>query len=174
MATHETIRKDRNPAMNPSHVISRIFEKNSIDNPKQFVNLEHFMHPSLDGAAHWIEFSIMRLKLATECVLSRHGSEVIGRHIELIRIADIAILIYAMLATSARASRAYCIGLRHAEQDIYLANAFCQEAQEKVLVLAKQLEQGQFITNDANYGALARYLFKQKEYFFEHPLTKNF
>ncbi|XP_065085447.1 complex I assembly factor ACAD9, mitochondrial [Ochlerotatus camptorhynchus] len=174
MATHETIRKDRNPAMNPSHVISKIFEKNTIDNPKQFVNLEHFMHPSLDPAAHWVEFSIMRLKLATECVLSRHGSEVIGRHIELIRLADMAVLIYAMVATSARASRAYCIGLRHAEQEIYLANAFCQDAQEKVRVLAKQLEQGQFITNDTNYGALARYLFKQKEYFFEHPLTKNF
>lgn len=174
MATHETIRKDRNPAMNPSHVISKIFEKNTIDNPKQFVNLEHFMHPSLDPAAHWIEFSIQRLRLATECVLSRHGTEVIGRHIELIRVADMAVLIYAMLATAARASRAYCIGLRHAEQEIYLANTFCQEGHEKVRVLAKQLEQGQFITTDANNMSLSRYLFKQKEYFFEHPLTKNF
>nr|XP_019546574.2 acyl-CoA dehydrogenase family member 9, mitochondrial-like [Aedes albopictus] len=174
MATHETIRKDRNPAMNPSHVISKMFEKNTIDSPKQFVNLEHFLHPSLDPAAHWIEFSIQRLRLATECVLSRHGSEVVGRHIELIRVADMAVLIYAMLATAARASRAYCIGLRHAEQEIYLANTFCHEGSEKVRVLAKQLEQGQFITTDANYLSLSRYLYKQKEYFFEHPLTKNF
>lgn len=174
LTIHEIIRKDRNPAMNPAHVISKLFEKNTIDNPKQFVNLEHYLHPSLDPAAHWIEFSIQRLRLSTECVLSRHGNEVINRHIELIRLADIAVLIYAMLATASRASRSYCIGLRHAEQEIYLANAFCKEGHEKVRVLAKELEQGQYITTDADYVSLSRYLFKQKEYFFEHPLTKNF
>lgn len=47
---HETI---RNPAMNPWHVISKMFDRNTIDKIKQFVNLEHFMYPSLDSAAHW-------------------------------------------------------------------------------------------------------------------------
>ncbi|XP_062550301.1 complex I assembly factor ACAD9, mitochondrial [Armigeres subalbatus] len=174
LATHDNIRKDRNPAMNPAHVISKMFDKNTIDNPKQFVNLEHYLHPSLDSAGHWIEFSIQRLRLATECALSRHGNHIICRHIELIRLADMAVLIYAMLATASRASRSYCIGLRHAEQEIYLANNFCKESSEKVRVLAKQLEQGQYITTDKDYIELSQYLFKQKGYFFEHPLTKNF
>lgn len=174
MATYETIKKDRNPAMNPSHVLSKIFDKNSIDNPKQFVNLEHYLHPSLDPAAHWIEFSIMRLKLASECVLSRHGAEVVSKHIELIRLADVAVLVYAMVATATRASRSYCIGLRHAEQEVHLANTFCREACETITRLAKDLEKGQYMTNDDNHSNLAKYLFKQKEYFFEHPLTKNF
>uniref|UniRef100_A0A1Q3FDR2 Putative very-long-chain acyl-coa dehydrogenase n=1 Tax=Culex tarsalis TaxID=7177 RepID=A0A1Q3FDR2_CULTA len=173
-SSHETIRKDRNPAMNPSHVISRLFEKNTIDTPKQFCNLEHFLHPSLDAAAHWIEFSIVRLKLAAECALARHGTEIIQRHIELVRVADIAVLLYAMLATASRASRSYCIGLKHADQEIQLANTFCREASEHVRRLAKDLEQGQFLTNDANYDGMARYLFRQKGYCFEHPIAKNF
>lgn len=173
-SNHETVRKDRNPAMHPSHVISRFFDKNTIDTPKQFCNLEHFLHPSLDPAAHWIEFSIVRLKLATECALARHGNEIISRHIELVRLADIAVLVYAMLATASRASRSYCIGLKHGDQEIHLANNFCREASETVRRLAKDLEQGQFVTNDANYDAMARYLFRQKEYFFEHPIAKNF
>ncbi|XP_055594611.1 complex I assembly factor ACAD9, mitochondrial [Uranotaenia lowii] len=174
MASHETIKKDRNPAMNPSHVISKLFEKNTIDTPKQFVNLEHYLHPSLDPAAHWIEFSIMRLKLATECVLSRHGTDIVNHHIEQVRLADIAVLVYAMIATASRASRSYCIGLQHGEQEIHLANMFCKESCETVRRLAKDLEQGQFLTNDSENNALARYLFRQKKYFFEHPLKKNF
>ncbi|XP_039441363.1 complex I assembly factor ACAD9, mitochondrial [Culex pipiens pallens] len=173
-STHETIRKDRNPAMNPSHVISRLFEKNTIDTPKQFCNLEHFLHPSLDAAAHWIEFSVVRLKLAVECALSRHGTEIIQRHIELVRVADVAVLLYAMVATASRASRSYCIGLKHADHEIQLANTFCREASERVHRLAKDLEQGQFVTNDANYDGMARYLFRQKGYCFEHPIAKNF
>ncbi|XP_055633695.1 complex I assembly factor ACAD9, mitochondrial [Toxorhynchites rutilus septentrionalis] len=174
MSAYETIKKDRNPAMNPSHVISKMFDRNTIDTPKQFVNLEHYMHPSLDAAAHWIEFSITRLKLATEHALSRHGIEIVSKHIELVRLADIAVLIYAMVATAARASRSYCIGLRHGEQEICLANAFCRESSDAILRLAKDLEQGPYITNDANHNSLAEYLFGQKTYFFEHPLTRNF
>ncbi|XP_058443837.1 complex I assembly factor ACAD9, mitochondrial [Malaya genurostris] len=174
MATYQTIKKDRNPAMNPSHVWSKMFDKNTIDSPKKFINLEHYFHPSLDPAANRIEFSIARLKLATECCLSRHGIELMQRHIELVRLADIAVLIYAMIATASRASRSYCIGLTHGDQEIHLANTFILEASETISRLAKDLEQGQFITNDANYDAMARYLFRQKEYFFEHPLTKNF
>ncbi|XP_058817673.1 complex I assembly factor ACAD9, mitochondrial [Topomyia yanbarensis] len=174
MASYKTIKKDRNPAMNPSHVWSKLFEKNTIDTPKKFINLEHYFHPSLEPTANRIELSIARLKLATECCLSRHGIELIKRHIELVRLADIAALIYAMVATASRASRSYCIGLAHGDQEIHLAHAFCLEASETVKRLAKELERGQFITNDSNYDAMARYFFRQKEYFFEHPLTKNY
>ncbi|XP_052866424.1 complex I assembly factor ACAD9, mitochondrial [Anopheles cruzii] len=171
---HETIKKDRNPAMHPSYVISKLFEKSSIQNPKQFADLQQFFHPSLDPAAHWIEFSIVRLKLAVVCMLSRHGGEVVDRHVELERLANIATMIYAMTASASRASRAYCIGLRHAEHEVHLANMLCREMSEKVRLLAIDLENGPFITNDDNYNIVARNLFRNKGYFFEHALTKNY
>uniref|UniRef100_A0A2M4BH07 Putative very-long-chain acyl-coa dehydrogenase n=1 Tax=Anopheles marajoara TaxID=58244 RepID=A0A2M4BH07_9DIPT len=174
MQTYEVIKKDRNPAMNPSHVLSKLFEKTSITNPKKFADLQQFFHPSLDPAAHWIEYSIVRLKLATECVLSRHGTEVIDRHVELARLANIATMIYAMIASASRASRSYCIGLRHADQEIHLANMFGMEMSEKVRLLALDLEKGPFITNDDNYNIVARNLFREKAYFYQHPITRNF
>ncbi|XP_050099092.1 complex I assembly factor ACAD9, mitochondrial [Anopheles aquasalis] len=174
MQTYEVIKKDRNPAMNPSHVLSKLFEKTSIANPKKFADLQQFFHPSLDPAAHWIEYSIVRLKLATECVLSRHGAEVIDRHVELARLANIATMIYAMIASASRASRSYCIGLRHADQEIHLANMFGMEMSEKVRLLALDLEKGPFITNDDNYNIVARNLFREKAYFYQHPITRNF
>ncbi|ETN65632.1 oxidoreductase [Anopheles darlingi] len=174
MQTYEVIKKDRNPAMNPSHVLSKLFEKTSIANPKKFADLQQFFHPSLDPAAHWIEYSIVRLKLATECVLSRHGAEVIDRHVELARLANIATMIYAMIASASRASRSYCIGLRHADQEIHLANMFGMEMSEKVRLLALELEKGPFISNDDNYNIVARNLFREKSYFYQHPITRNF
>ncbi|XP_035774588.1 complex I assembly factor ACAD9, mitochondrial-like [Anopheles albimanus] len=174
MQTYEVIKKDRNPAMNPSHVLSKLFEKTSITNPKKFADLQQFFHPSLDPAAHWIEYSIVRLKLATECVLSRHGAEVIDRHVELARLANIATMIYAMIASASRASRSYCIGLRHADQEIHLANMFGMEMSEKVRLLALDLEKGPFITNDDNYNIVARNLFREKAYFYQHPIARNF
>ena len=74
-----------------------------------------------------------------------------------------AVLIYAMLATAARASCAYYTGMHHAEQEIYLANTFCHEGSKTIRVLAEQFQQGQFITMDGNCMFLSRYLFKQKE-----------
>uniref|UniRef100_A0A182KA86 Uncharacterized protein n=1 Tax=Anopheles christyi TaxID=43041 RepID=A0A182KA86_9DIPT len=174
MHTFETIKKDRNPAMNPSHVLSRLFEKTTIESPKKFANLQQYFHPSLEPAAHWIELSIVRLRLATECVLSRHGVEVIERHLELGRLANVATLIYAMVASASRASRSYCIGLRHAAQDVHLANMFCRESSEKIRLLALELEKGPYITSDDDYNVIARNLFREKRYYFEHPLTRNF
>ncbi|XP_052900918.1 complex I assembly factor ACAD9, mitochondrial [Anopheles moucheti] len=172
--TYETIKKDRNPAMNPSYVISKLFEKTSIENPKKFANLQQYFHPSLEPAAHWIEQSIVRLKLATECVLSRHGAQVVERHVELSRLANVATLLYAMIASASRASRSYCIGLRHAAQDVHLANMFCREHSEKIRLLALELEKGPYITSDDDYNVIARNLFREKRYYFEHPITKNF
>ncbi|XP_053678637.1 complex I assembly factor ACAD9, mitochondrial [Anopheles nili] len=174
MHSYEMIKKDRNPAMNPSHVLSKLFEKTSIANPKKFVNLQQYFHPSLEPAAHWIEQSIVRLKLAAECVLSRHSAQVVERHVELARLANIATMIYAMTAGASRASRSYCIGLRHAAHEVHLANMYCREASEKVRLLAIELEQGPYITNDDDYNAIARSLFREKRYFFEHPITRNF
>uniref|UniRef100_A0A8W7PIH6 Acyl-CoA dehydrogenase family member 9 n=1 Tax=Anopheles coluzzii TaxID=1518534 RepID=A0A8W7PIH6_ANOCL len=147
----ESIDSDRNPAMNPSHVLSRLFDKTSIEHPKKFADLQQYFHPSLEPAAHWIEQSVVRLRLATECVLSRHGVEVIERHLELGRLATIATQLYAMVACASRASRSYCIGLRHAAQDVHLANMFCREGSERVRLLALELEKGPYITRDDDY-----------------------
>lgn len=84
------------------------------------IGIHNYLHPTLTGAAKDLEFCVHRLRYATEIVLQRHGAEVIQPHVqlELKRLADLLIDIYAMTAVLARASRSYCIGLREAQTEV--------------------------------------------------------
>lgn len=133
-----------------------------------------------------------RLLYATETVLVRHGPQIVEQHMELKRISEVAIQVYAMTAVLSklfyagidfltnttiflgRASRAYCIGLRNADYEILLANAFCLNSRQLVQRLVSELANGPFGTNDINYQTLAERAFEYKGYFAKHPLTKNF
>lgn len=171
---HETVKKVRNPLMNPGFIFGRVFERRNYENPKLILKLNHSLHPSLDPAAQWLELSILRLQLGTEQLLSRHGPEIVNKQVEIMRLAECGILVYAMFCAVSRASRAYCIGLRHADYEMLIASAFCLDGCEKVKSLIKEIAEGPFLTNDHNYEKIAKQLFKSKGYFLEHPLTRNF
>ena len=61
---------------------------------------------------------MLKFQVATESALSRHGKQISEKQIELRRLADIVIDLYAMTAVIGRASRSYCIGLRNAEHEV--------------------------------------------------------
>lgn len=73
-----------------------------------------------------------------------------------------------------RASRSYCIGLRNADTEMLLANAYCYQTKDIVKRLVLEITYGPYGTNDANYQKLAEKAFECNGYFSEHPLTKNF
>ncbi|XP_052567500.1 uncharacterized protein LOC128093783 [Culex pipiens pallens] len=76
---HETIRKDRNPAMNPSLIIS---EKNTIDTTKQHNNTSTCP-------------STLQPTGSNSTPQTGRRSQ---RHIEPVRVADVVTLLHAMLA----------------------------------------------------------------------------
>lgn len=174
LALNEDVKKIRNPLSNPSFVFSKLFKMNPIDSPKQTMNLNFNLHPSCDAAAQWLEYSIIRLQSGTEMLLTRHGPQIIDFQIEILRLSEAATLCYAMFAAVARASRAYCIGLQHADYEMLTASAFCLDASERVKSIVLDIQKGEFLTNDKNYKKLAKQLFKSKGYFSEHPITRNF
>lgn len=135
--------------------------------------IEH-LHPSLELVAFDLEQSIIRLQLGTDLLIARHGKDVLQRHAEVARLAEAAILNYALFCGAARASRAYCIGLRYAENDMLTANCLSHECSERVVNMMTAIENGSLNSNDANYGKIADQLFGSKGYFFVHPLSKNF
>lgn len=57
-----------------------------------------------------LEWSVHQLSYAVEIVLQRHGKAVIDQQMELQRVANIVIDIFAMTAVLARASRSLSIG----------------------------------------------------------------
>lgn len=174
MNLHAEVKKIRNPLSHPGLAFKKIFKQSVIDHPKQTLNLQYNVHPTMDPSAQWLEYSILRLEAATEILLGRHGQEIINNKIEILRLADAATLCYAMFATIARASRAYCIGLKHSDYEMLIASAFCLNSSEKVKLICQEIDKGEFLTNDNNHRKIAKQLLKSKQYFSEHPITRNF
>lgn len=151
-----------------------MFKRSSLQSPKLTLKLNEYLHPSLQLAARHLEESVVRLQLGAEILLSRHGNQILEKQVEVIRLADAAILTYAMYATISRASRAYCIGTRHSDLEILTANVFALETTEKVLTLMNDIAKGPYLTNDANLQTIAKEMFNSRGYFYVHPTTQNF
>ncbi|KAF4533144.1 hypothetical protein B566_EDAN007955 [Ephemera danica] len=172
----ETVKKLRNPLMNPGFILKKLLErrKQAKDRPKLTLGLNGFLHPSLEGASRQLEYSVLRLQYAVEILLSRYGNDVMNHQMELKRIADVAIDIYGSTAVLARASRSYCIGLRNAEHELVLATTFCQDALNRIKINIKEIELGSGGTQDVSYKKIADKIFECNGYCAEHPLTRNF
>lgn len=65
-----------------------------------------------------LEKRALQFQMAVELVLSHHGKQVIEKQMDMRRVADVVIDLYAMAAVLSRASRSYCIGLRNAEHEV--------------------------------------------------------
>lgn len=170
----DNVKKTRNPLLHPGFVFSQIFTETSIENPKKTLHLEHHLHPSLEVSATALEFSILRLKVANEILLCRHGAALFEHSVELAKLADAATLCYAMFATISRASRSYCIGLRNADQEMQLAHYFCYSGSVKVKTLTKEIDEGEEGCSEHTFKTIAERLFQTKSHSFEHPTAKNF
>ncbi|CAG2053996.1 unnamed protein product [Timema podura] len=83
-------------------------------------NMNSFMKTSsiIEVPSKLLEYCVLKLQYASEMVLTRHGSEVGEYQMELSRLADIAIDVFAMTAVLGRASRSYCIGLQNGSDEV--------------------------------------------------------
>lgn len=174
MNLQDIVRKVRNPLLNPSFIFKRLFETQSVENPKSTLSLNHYLHPSLDPAAQWLEHSVIRLQTSTETLLSRYGVQIMDKQVEIMRLSECAVLTYAMFATVARASRAYCIGLQHSDFEMLMSSAFSYDSMRAIKQRALDMREGPYMTNDMNHQKISKQLFKSKGYFAVHPLTRNF
>ncbi|GJQ86286.1 hypothetical protein Trydic_g8982 [Trypoxylus dichotomus] len=176
MALADMVKALRNPFFNAGTVFKRIWtqKRNTEDNPKLTLKLYEHLHPSCMTSAQFLEYSVLRLQFATETLLSRFGPEIINKHVELGRLAECAADIYVTTAVLARASRSYCIGLRHANIEVEMATAFAVNAKERVKHNVNKIWHGAYNTADEKHLKTGKYAVKQKEYFAAHPLARNY
>ncbi|PVD25321.1 hypothetical protein C0Q70_15821 [Pomacea canaliculata] len=99
--------------------------------------------------------------------------KVVDQQMELKRVAEIVIDLYAMTAVLGRASRSYCIGLRNADHEVMLAKTFCYEANQRIVHRVEELDKGSAHNMDENYRQIADTIFKNGGYAAEHPLARN-
>ncbi|XP_067632098.1 complex I assembly factor ACAD9, mitochondrial [Eurosta solidaginis] len=170
----DVVRMQRNPLFHPGHILKQFLQNSNVDNPKTQWRLHENVHPTLEPAAHCIEQSVARLQMSVELLFTRYGSTVVEKHEEMQRIAEVATIIYAMFASTARASRSYCIGLPLADYETVLASSVCAYGRDKVHVLCTDIFNGQYVNNDSNLRRLAKQIITKKCYFPVHALTYNF
>ncbi|KAJ9580258.1 hypothetical protein L9F63_004071 [Diploptera punctata] len=172
----DTVMKLRNPLMNPNYIISRLWQRRqqAADNPTLNLGLDGYLHPSLHTAAKLLEYCVLRLQYGVEIALARHGREIVERHMVLKRLADVVIDIYVMTAVLGRASRSYCIGLQDSKEEMLLAVTICHGAHARVKQNILEIEEVSVTNMDDSYKDLAKHVFKNRGYFPQHPLTRNY
>lgn len=80
------------------------------------------------AASELLEKRVLQFAMAVETLLARHGKEVTDKQMDLRRVADVAIDLFAMTAVVSRSSRSYCIGLRNAEHEVLVLYLSCEPA----------------------------------------------
>lgn len=65
----------------------------------------------------------MRLQYAVTILFGRYGSDVLNHQLDLMRLASVVLDIYTMTAVLGRASRAYCTGLAHSDNEVSRNNS---------------------------------------------------
>lgn len=172
----EMVKKIRNPLVNPGFAFKFFVQetRHRSDNPSLNLQLSGYLHPSLKSSADLLEYSILRLQFGVRQALQRHGKDIVNAQLELQRLADCSIHIYAAFASLSRASRSYCIGLHNAEYELNLASAIASNTQMLVKTKINEIANGEFSSLDAAYLTIGNKVFEKGGYFAVHPLTKNF
>ncbi|KAG5684437.1 hypothetical protein PVAND_013671 [Polypedilum vanderplanki] len=171
---NELVKKKRNILDHPFFFFNRLKHEISIEDPKLKLELWHYLHPSLRPAANYLEASVYRLRASIEILLGRYGTQIFNHPSEIASVADIAMMCYAIFASSSRASRSYCVGIRNGDQEMFLSNAFGYDLSLRVKELARNIDRGEYGTSMHTYKFVGEKLLENKKYHFEHPTTRNF
>ncbi|XP_031628107.1 complex I assembly factor ACAD9, mitochondrial-like [Contarinia nasturtii] len=106
--------------------------------PQHF--LGDFLHPSLIETANDLEYSILRMQYSSEMLLNSYGEKIADREIEIRNLGEAAMQNYAMFASVARASRAYCIGLRYSAYETMVAGCLIQAFSPSIRKMALDIK----------------------------------
>ncbi|XP_049883301.1 complex I assembly factor ACAD9, mitochondrial [Pectinophora gossypiella] len=146
----QEVKQVRNPLFHPTFIIKKVIANRlqEKDAPKLTLYLAEHLHPSLRQPAEQLEYCVLRMKYACDTLMTRHGQDITTAYTELDRLAEAATEILAMTAVLARASRAYCIGLRNAEVEMKLAACFVERTKDKVKKLILEIDDGEYLNFD--------------------------
>ncbi|KAH9630565.1 hypothetical protein HF086_016069 [Spodoptera exigua] len=128
--------------------VSLAIKEREKDDPKLTLYLAEYLHPSLKQPSEQLEYCVLRMRFACETLMARHGVKISSAYTELGRLAEAATEILVMSAVLARASRAYCIGLRNADMEMKLAACFVEKTRDKVRKLIKEIDDGEYLNLD--------------------------
>lgn len=166
--------KIRNPFFHPVDMFSNMLHikrlKTDQDDPVLHLKLKEYLHPSLQYVADHYERCVILLEHGVLQLLSRVGPSSVDDQFMLKRLADCAILVYAMTAVLSRASRSYCIGYKNSTEEMMVCETFVRDSVQKFKYILEGLKYGEFYCTDGCSKNLAEKSVETCGYFAEEPL----
>ncbi|GBP68814.1 Acyl-CoA dehydrogenase family member 9, mitochondrial [Eumeta japonica] len=170
------VKQMRNPLFHPGFILKKVLQDRhqEKDDPKLTLHLEEHLHPTLQIQAKMLEYAVLRMKFACETLLTRHGVDIVSKLTELERLALAGTEVLAMTSVLARASRAYCIGLRNAEIEMKLAQFFVIQSRERVRQLILDIDRGEYTNLDHYRNEFGRKVLDTGTILVEKPTERVF
>nr|XP_032525994.1 complex I assembly factor ACAD9, mitochondrial-like [Danaus plexippus plexippus] len=170
------VKRLRNPLFNPSFIIKKIIadRNQEKDEPRLDLYLSEDLHPTLKKPSEQLEYCVLRMRYIVESLMSRYGTDVVMAGTELNRLAEASTQIYVMAAVLARASRAYCIGLRNGEFEMKIAACFVESTKDHVKKLLLEISEGEYLNMDHFRINFGKTVLDNKGQLLEKPTARVF
>merc|ERR1719462_246631 len=132
--------------------------------------VQDFAHPKLSAAAKKTAKAIEDFGVGCEFLLRKHGKKIMDHQMQLNRIADAAIDIYASVCVLSRATRTLEQELPSAEHELLLANLWCDQAYERVMNNLSKLDGTNNLSNYTMAAEIAKNVVERQGAVQDHPL----
>jgi len=173
----ENVRKVRNPLVHPIESLVLSYKTSTLAQKKQkfrrTLELSDYLHPSLTNEGNILEYYVHKLSQQVFNHLIKEGANASLREIQLSRLSDCAVTIFAMASSLARASRAFSEGYEHSYFDVDLAKTVVAANETKMDSDFDLLKANKYSEcNDVLFGNIADYLTHRGMYPATHPMKK--
>ncbi|CAH0485682.1 unnamed protein product [Peronospora farinosa] len=128
-------------------------------------------HPSLKDSAELLQKRTADFGQAVEFLLRKHGKKIVDEQMQLERIADSAIALFAMTATISRASSSLNSGIESAEHEKKLTTLYCDLTSKKIQTLLDEIKMA--VKHDEQLREIANEVLKAEKYIPSHATGIN-
>lgn len=134
------------------------------------LSLKSVVHPELNSSGELTVKAIEELGGVVEILLLKHGKKIVDEQFVLMRVADSAIDLYAMVVVLSRASRSLSQGLPSAEHEKVLCETWCTETYARITKNMKELNSSSSKQLFRNLRAISKAVVENGGIVSAHPL----
>ena len=129
------------------------------------------VHSSLKDSAELLQRRTADFGQAVELLLRKHGKKIVDEQMQLERIADSAIALFAMTATISRASSSLLSGIESAAHEHKLTTLYCNLTSKKIQTLLDDMKTA--VKHDEQLREIANEVLTAEKYIPTHATGIN-
>ena len=129
------------------------------------------VHPELQSASVVLQQRTAEFGEIVELLLRKHGKKIVDEQLQLERIADTAIRLFAMTSTISRASKSLSENTTSAAHEVKLTKLYCEIASDQIQQLLSDVQDNK--QRDQMSMEIAEEILQHEKYIPSHPVGVN-